>query len=99
MAPSATSDIIVESSNVEVAKQPDQHVRGAEDKTPLEAISHGPQVHPGMTFRLPQNQLSHWDLRNSHILLSRRTSTAHLNPHGSCLPRFFEEGLHGRNEV
>ena len=48
MAPSATSEIVVPVSKVDVAKQPEQHVHGAEDKTPLEAISHGPLIHPGM---------------------------------------------------
>lgn len=43
MAPSATAEI-----GQEVAtKQPEKHVHGAEDKTPLEAISHGPLIHPG----------------------------------------------------
>ena len=51
MAPSATADLVVPTSKVEVAKQPEQHVHGAEDKTPLEAISHGPLIHPGMIFR------------------------------------------------
>ena len=48
MAPSATSEIVVPTSKVDVAKQSEQHVHGAEDKTPLEAISHGPLIHPGM---------------------------------------------------
>jgi hypothetical protein len=48
MAPSATSDLIVPTSKVEVSKQPEEHVHGGENKTPLEAISHGPQVHPGI---------------------------------------------------
>ena len=50
MAPSATSELVVPTSKVEVAKQPEQHVHGAEGKTPLEAISHGPLIHPGMSF-------------------------------------------------
>jgi hypothetical protein len=45
MAPSATSEIVV--PEVEVAKQVEKHVHGAEDKTPLEAISHGPVLQPG----------------------------------------------------
>ena len=52
MAPSATSQLVVPASNEEVTKQPVQHVHGAEDKTPLEAISHGPLIHPGMAFPL-----------------------------------------------
>lgn len=50
MAPSATSDIVVPETKVEVAKQPEKHVHGAEDKSPLEAISHGPLIHPGKNF-------------------------------------------------
>ena len=46
MAPSATSEIVV--SEVGVAKQAaEKHVHGAEGKTPLEAISHGPIVQSG----------------------------------------------------
>ena len=50
MAPSATSDLATPFSKVEISKQPAVHAHGAEDKTPLEAISHGPCgiVHPGM---------------------------------------------------
>lgn len=47
MAPSATAELVVPTSKVELAKQPEQHVHGAEDKTPLEALSHGPLIHPG----------------------------------------------------
>ena len=50
MAPSATSDIVVPvSSKVGVVKEEpqQQHVHGAEDKTPLEAISHGGLIIPG----------------------------------------------------
>jgi hypothetical protein len=46
MAPSATSEIMV--PVVGVAKQVEKHVHGAEDKTPLEAISHGPIVQAGL---------------------------------------------------
>jgi hypothetical protein len=52
MAPSATSELVVPTSKVEVAKQPEQHVHGAEDKTPLEAISHGPLIHPGTSLKI-----------------------------------------------
>jgi hypothetical protein len=48
MAPSATAEIVAPVSKVEVAAQPEKHVHGAEDKTPLEAISHGPLIQPGM---------------------------------------------------
>jgi hypothetical protein len=47
MAPSATTELITPESKVGVAKQPEKHVHGAEDKSPLEAISHGPITHPG----------------------------------------------------
>lgn len=50
MAPSATSEIMVQ--EVGVAKQVEKHVHGAEDKTPLEAISHGPIVQAGMAVPL-----------------------------------------------
>jgi hypothetical protein len=45
MAPSATSEIV--SPLVGVAKQVEKHVHGAQEKTPLEAISHGPIVQAG----------------------------------------------------
>lgn len=45
MAPSATEIVIPVQD--EISKQPEKHVHGAEDKTPLEAISHGPLIHPG----------------------------------------------------
>jgi hypothetical protein len=56
MAPSATSDIITPNARVEVAKQPEEHIHGAEDKTPLEAISHGPVVQPGTKSVLSQKE-------------------------------------------
>ncbi len=45
MAPSATSEIV--SPLVGVAKKVEKHVHGAQEKTPLEAISHGPIVQAG----------------------------------------------------
>jgi len=45
MAPSATSEIVAPA--VGVAKQVEKHVHGAVEKTPLEAISHGPIVQAG----------------------------------------------------
>jgi hypothetical protein len=47
MAPSATAELITPESKVGVAKQPEKHVHVAENKSPLEAISHGPTIHPG----------------------------------------------------
>lgn len=47
MAPSAITEITFPESKVGTAKQPEKHVHGAEDKTPLEAISHGSLIHPG----------------------------------------------------
>ena len=35
-----------------MAKHAEKHVHGAEDKTPLEAISHGPIVQAGMVVSL-----------------------------------------------
>jgi len=53
MAPSATSadvvgDVIVKDLKPAVAPQPSQHVHGAEDLTPLQAISHGSKSIPGI---------------------------------------------------
>jgi hypothetical protein len=48
MTPSATAALVTPLSKVEVSRHPEKHVHGAEDKTPLEAISHGPLLHPGM---------------------------------------------------
>lgn len=45
MAPSATSEIVAPAMGV--AKQVGKHIHGAVEKTPLEAISHGPIVQPG----------------------------------------------------
>ena len=45
MAPSATSEIVTPAMGV--AKQVEMHVHGAVEKTPLEAISHGPIVQAG----------------------------------------------------
>jgi hypothetical protein len=47
MAPSATTELVAQIPKAEVTKVPEEHVHGAEDKTPLEAISHGPLIHPG----------------------------------------------------
>jgi len=52
MAPSATSssdEIVVQVAKVgeRVDVKEEKHAHGAEDKTPLEAISHGPLVMPG----------------------------------------------------
>lgn len=48
MAPSATSEIVL--SEAGVAKhQVEKHIHGSEEKTPLEAISHGPIVQAGET--------------------------------------------------
>jgi hypothetical protein len=48
MAPSATATLVTQSSKALVSEAPETHVHGAEDKTPLEAISHGPLIQPGM---------------------------------------------------
>ena len=47
MAPSATAEIALPTSKVEVAEHLEKHSLGSESKTPLEAISHGPLVLPG----------------------------------------------------
>jgi hypothetical protein len=47
MAPSATSEIVMPEVGVAKQVEKQQHVHGAEDKTPLEAISHGPIVQSG----------------------------------------------------
>jgi hypothetical protein len=48
MAPSATTPIVTPVSESDVTDRPEKHVHGAQDKSPLEAISHGPLVQPGM---------------------------------------------------
>ena len=48
MAPSATAEFLVPVSKVEISKEPEKHVHGAEDKSPLEAISHGGVSLPGV---------------------------------------------------
>lgn len=52
MAPSATTEIAIPESKVGVSQQPEIHIHGGEDKTPLEAISHGPLIHPGESLRV-----------------------------------------------
>jgi phosphotransferase system HPr-like phosphotransfer protein len=47
MAPSATSEIAVQEVGVAKQTQVEKHVHGAEEKTPLEAISHGPIIQAG----------------------------------------------------
>ena len=47
MAPSATSEILVPQVGWAKQAQVENHVHGAEEKTPLEAISHGPIVQAG----------------------------------------------------
>jgi hypothetical protein len=47
MAPSATSEIVVPRVGVAKQAQVEKHIHGAEEKTPLEAISHGPIVQAG----------------------------------------------------
>jgi hypothetical protein len=49
MAPSATSEILVPQVGWAKQAQVEKHVHGAEEKTPLEAISHGPIVQAGET--------------------------------------------------
>jgi len=63
MAPSATAAIVPSSSKTQVSEVLEKHVHGAEDKTPLEAISHGPLIQQGIpTFS------SHAEHRR-HILI------------------------------
>lgn len=50
MAPSATESPVTVTQNLKsdvVQSPPETHVHGAEDKSPLEAISHGGLVMPG----------------------------------------------------
>jgi len=47
MAPSASTELVVPVSKVGFVKDSEVHVHGGEGKTPLEAISHGPLIHPG----------------------------------------------------
>ena len=48
MAPSATAAPVTPNSKAQVSATRETHFHGAEDKTPLEAISHGPFIQPGM---------------------------------------------------
>lgn len=48
MAPSATTEIAASISKV--AKGTEKPAQAVDDKTPLEAISHGPLIHPGMNL-------------------------------------------------
>jgi len=87
MAPSATTELITPESKVGVAKQPEKHVHGAEDKSPLEAISHGPFVHPGIpTFS------SHAEHRQ-HILIHTAAVFRDFSRKG------FTEGMSGHISV
>jgi hypothetical protein len=47
MAPSATELLATTLTKVGVMDQKTESVHGGEGKTPLEAISHGPLIHPG----------------------------------------------------
>lgn len=50
MAPSAV-ETALPVSKLEISEKQEheeRHVHGGQDKTPLEAISHGPLIHPGM---------------------------------------------------
>ncbi|KAL3425820.1 arad-like aldolase epimerase [Phlyctema vagabunda] len=89
MAPSATESLVTVpvSQKVEVTKQPETHVHGAEDKTPLEAISHGGLIQPGIpTFE------SHAEHR-AHILIHTAATFRDFARKG------FTEGMSGHISV
>jgi hypothetical protein len=75
MAPSATIEMATSISKVEISKEPEKHVHGAQDKTPLEAISHGPLIHPGILWNSSFSQ---------HCKYSMRIPTGFLNIGGFC---------------
>lgn len=89
MAPTATETLVTSLSKVEVSKAPATHVHGAEDKTPLEAISHGPLLHPGMInlyfSGLKLHQQSRRQFVPKFVQSSRRW--------GSCLSRSIMNSL------
>jgi len=58
MAPSATIEFAIPVEKAEVSKEPERHVHGGEDKTPLEAISHGETALPGKRIR--NTSISQW---------------------------------------
>jgi hypothetical protein len=61
MAPSAThqtSTVVTDlKKDVPVSKQPEVHVHGGEDKTPLEAISHGPIIMEGKSIFFSRHEI------------------------------------------
>lgn len=48
MSPSATAPIVKTIPKTQVSEVSEKHAHGGEDKTPLEAISHGPLIQQGM---------------------------------------------------
>lgn len=87
MAPSATSDIVVPTvseTKVGATKQPEKHVHGAQDKTPLEAISHGPLIHPGIpTFSTFAEERAHILIHTAAVFrdFSRKGFTEGMSGH------------------
>ncbi|CZT41416.1 related to novobiocin biosynthesis protein novR [Rhynchosporium secalis] len=96
MAPSATSDIVVPAlSKVgEVQKQAQAHVHGAEGKTPLEAISHGNTVLPGIpTFQTLAEERKHVLIHTAATFrdFSRKGFTEGMSGHISVRDPEFED--------
>ncbi|KAH6712984.1 class II aldolase/adducin N-terminal [Leptodontidium sp. MPI-SDFR-AT-0119] len=96
MAPSATSDIVVPvSPKVGAVKdEPQQHVHGAEDKTPLEAISHGGLIAPGIpTFETPAEERKHILIHTAAVFrdFSRKGFTEGMSGHISVRDPEFED--------
>jgi len=91
MAPSATEIVIPVQD--EISKQPEKHVHGAEDKTPLEAISHGPLIHPGIpTFSSYEEHRKHILIHTAAVFrdFSRKGYTEGMSGHISVRDPEFE---------
>jgi hypothetical protein len=72
MAPSATAAIVPSSPKTQVSEVLEKHVHGAEDKTPLEAISHGPLIQQGVYESLVLYIAAHVRLLYYVVVLSLR---------------------------
>lgn len=75
MAPSATSEF---NKPITAKQQPEKHVHGAEDKTPLEAISQGSLIQPGEIESLWQwSQIFQAFFQNAGVLRENFYSLGH----------------------
>ncbi|TVY23233.1 Meiotically up-regulated protein [Lachnellula hyalina] len=91
MAPSATQ-LVTPVQEVKV-KQAETHVHGAEDKSPLEAISQGPMIHPGIpTFSSHAEHRKHILIHTAAVFrdFSRKGFTEGMSGHISVRDPEFE---------